>query len=50
MKATGSAKRRVTAKPRQTKTIEGSLDERVQSALAWLKRHATKATRDGMAR
>ena len=50
MKATGSAKRRVTAKPRQAKTIEGSLDERVQSALAWLKRHATKATRDGMAR
>ena len=50
MKATGSAKRRVAAKPRQAKTIEGSLDERVQSALAWLKRHATKATRDGMAR
>ena len=50
MKATGSAKRRLTAKPRQAKTIEGSLAERVQSALAWLKRHATKATRDGMAR
>jgi 3-methyladenine DNA glycosylase AlkD len=26
------------------------LDDRVRSALAWLKRHATKATRDGMAR
>jgi 3-methyladenine DNA glycosylase AlkD len=50
MKATGSAKRRVTAKPRPAEKIEGSLDERVQSALAWLKRHATKATRDGMAR
>src|SRR5688572_25017353 len=49
MKRTGSVKRRV-AKPRQTETVEGSLDERVQSALAWLKRKATKATRDGMAR
>lgn len=26
------------------------LDERVQSALTWLKQHSTKATRDGMAR
>ena len=50
MKASGSAKRRVAAKPRQTGTVEESLDERVKSALAWLKRHATKATRDGMAR
>src|SRR5688572_9644338 len=50
MKATGPAKRRAAAKPRQAQTIEGSLDERVQSALAWLKKHATKATRDGMAR
>ena len=27
-----------------------SLDEQVQAALKWLKRHSTKATRDGMAR
>lgn len=27
-----------------------SLDEQVQSALAWLKKHSSKATRDGMAR
>jgi 3-methyladenine DNA glycosylase AlkD len=27
-----------------------SLEEQVQSALAWLKSHSTKATRDGMAR
>jgi 3-methyladenine DNA glycosylase AlkD len=26
------------------------LDDQVQSALAWLKRHSTRATRDGMAR
>ena len=29
---------------------ESSLEDQVQSALAWLKRHSTKATRDGMAR
>lgn len=29
---------------------EATLDERVASALAWLKRHSNKATRDGMAR
>lgn len=31
-------------------TSEASLDERVQSVLAWLKRHSSKATGDGMAR
>jgi len=29
---------------------KGSLDDGVQSALAWLKRHSSKANRDGMAR
>ena len=29
---------------------KNSLDDEVQSALAWLKRHSSKATRDGMAR
>ncbi len=29
---------------------ESSLEDEVQSALAWLKSHSTKATRDGMAR
>lgn len=29
---------------------EASLDEKVESALAWLKRHSSKATRDSMAR
>ena len=29
---------------------EASLDERVEGAIAWLRGHATKATRDGMAR
>ena len=28
----------------------GSIDEQLASALAWLRRHGTKATRDGMAR
>jgi len=50
MKPTGSAKRRAAAGPPQTGTANESLDARVKSALAWLKRHATKATRDGMAR
>ena len=49
MKTSGSAERRVAA-PRQRGTVKAPLDERVQSALGWLKRHATKATRDGMAR
>lgn len=31
-------------------SIESSLEERVESALTWLKRHSSKATRDGMAR
>lgn len=34
----------------RTSASEQSLDEEVQSALAWLKRHSSKATRDGMAR
>jgi 3-methyladenine DNA glycosylase AlkD len=34
----------------RTSASEHSLDEEVQSALAWLKRHSSKATRDGMAR
>ena len=40
--------------PRETKRIskkaESSLEAEVQLALTWLKRHATKRTRDGMAR
>ncbi len=32
------------------KKADGSLEDEVQSALTWLKRHATKRTRDGMAR
>src|ERR687897_762473 len=49
MKRSASARPPVAA-PRQTGTVKAPLDERVQSALAWLKKHATKATRDGMAR
>jgi 3-methyladenine DNA glycosylase AlkD len=49
MKTSGSAERRVAAS-RQRGTVKAPLDERVQSALGWLKRHASKATRDGMAR
>ena len=40
-------KRAPTAAAKKTK---GSLDDGVQSALAWLKRHSSKATRDSMAR
>jgi 3-methyladenine DNA glycosylase AlkD len=37
--------------PRTTKQkSERSLDDEVQSAVAWLKRHSSKAKRDGMAR
>lgn len=40
--------------PRETKRTSGksgsSLEAEVQSALTWLKRHATKRTREGMAR
>ncbi len=32
------------------KSATASLDDEVQAVLAWLKRHGTKATRDGMAR
>jgi 3-methyladenine DNA glycosylase AlkD len=50
MKRAGRAKR-ATAKTSTAETpATAPLDERVQSALAWLKKHATKATRDGMAR
>ena len=37
-------------RPRQTATPKQALDVQVQSALTWLKRHSTKATREGMAR
>lgn len=49
MKA-GSAKARKTVVRRQPDAVKAPLDERVESALASLKRKATKATRDGMAR
>ena len=49
MKA-GSAKARKTVVRRQPDAVKAPLDERVASALASLKRKATKATRDGMAR
>jgi len=32
------------------KTDSAAMQDQVQSALAWLKSHATKATLDGMAR
>jgi 3-methyladenine DNA glycosylase AlkD len=35
---------------KKTKTPELPLQEQVQSVLAWLKAHGTKATRDGMSR
>lgn len=38
------------SKAAKPKTEDASLDEAVQSALTWLKRHSSKATRDGMAR
>src|SRR5687768_3402424 len=50
MKAAGSAKARKTVVRRQPDAVKAPLDERVESALASLKRKATKATRDGMAR
>jgi 3-methyladenine DNA glycosylase AlkD len=50
MKGSASAKRRKTAARPQPDTVRAPLDERVESALAALKRKATKATRDGMAR
>ncbi len=51
-------KRRIRKVARKSKPKSGSikapskraLDEEVQSALAWLKRHSTKRNRDGMAR
>jgi len=50
MKPSGSAKGRKTAARRQPEIAKAPLEERVESALASLKRKATKATRDGMAR
>ena len=50
MKGSGSAKGRGTPARPQPDAVKASLDERVESALASLKRKATKATRDGMAR
>ena len=50
MKAAGSARARKTVVRRQPGAVKAPLDERVESALASLKRKATKATRDGMAR
>ena len=41
--------KRTPAKATKQKS-EQSLEEQVQSAVAWLKRHSSKATRDGMAR
>ena len=40
--------KRAPTKPK--KKAQHTLDDDVESALAWLKRHATKRTRDGMAR
>lgn len=39
-----------TSKKAIIKKADGSLEGEVQSALTWLKRHATKHTREGMAR
>lgn len=50
MKTAGPTKRATTKRPTVEMPTAAPLDERVQSALAWLKKHATKATRDGMAR
>ncbi|HEV2842066.1 MAG TPA: DNA alkylation repair protein [Chthoniobacterales bacterium] len=41
--------KRASAKP-TSKKAESSLEEEVQSALTWLKRHANTRTREGMAR
>lgn len=40
---------RSPAKATRTKA-QHSLEDEVESALTWLKRHATKRTREGMAR
>jgi 3-methyladenine DNA glycosylase AlkD len=50
MKGSASAKGRKTAARPQPDTARSPLDKRVEAALASLKRKATKATRDGMAR
>ncbi|HWM23418.1 MAG TPA: DNA alkylation repair protein [Chthoniobacterales bacterium] len=42
-------KKRTSAKPARTKP-ESSVEDEVQSALTWLKRHATRRTLEGMAR
>jgi len=42
-------RKKAAARP-APKITEASLDERVEGAIAWLKSHATRATRDGMAR
>ena len=42
-------KKRTSVKPTKN-SVKGSLDDEVQSALAWLKRHSTRKTREGMAR
>ncbi len=41
--------KRTAAKAKQERS-EQSLEDRVESAVTWLKRHSSKATRDGMAR
>ena len=42
-------RKKAAARP-APKITEASLDERVEGAITWLKSHATRATRDGMAR
>lgn len=42
--------RKTTAPATLAKAKERSIEDEVRSAVAWLKRHSTKATRDGMAR
>lgn len=44
-----TAKRKNLAKA-TTKRAQPSLEDDVQSAVTWLKRHSSKKTRDGMAR
>ena len=41
--------KRTAAKAKKSRSEE-SLEDRVESAVTWLKRHSSKATRDGMAR
>ena len=36
--------------PKKTPEVVRPLKDRVDDAIAWLRSHATKATRDGMAR